>query len=126
MPVRQQILVIGMSLGLFIFIIQAVKNRKLREEYSWLWLLTGAVILLLSSWHNLLRHFTHLIGVANNTSTVFFFGLMFLMFISLHASMKISRLTAHQKNLTQEIALLRFRLQELGKDEAADSAKEEE
>ena len=47
MPLRQQVMVVLASVGLLVIILELVRRRKLREEYSWLWMLTGVVILVL-------------------------------------------------------------------------------
>ena len=106
MPLRQQLMAILISLVLMVVIVELVRRRKLREEYSWLWLLTGASLLILSVWYELLVAITHVIGAVLPTSTLFFFGLLFLLLINLHYSIKISQLTTQVKNLAQQIALL--------------------
>ena len=63
------------------------------------------VVLLLSLWERLLDSLTSLFGIQIPANTVFFFGLMFMIFINLHFSVKISHLTNQVKRLTQEIAL---------------------
>ena len=62
MPIRNQIVALTVSIGMLILIIELVRRRKLREEYSWLWLLTVSTILLLTVWFGLLKWITHLIG----------------------------------------------------------------
>jgi hypothetical protein len=105
MPIRSIIMAITISSLLIITIFELVRRRKLNEEYSWLWMLTGFVILILSIWENGLTTITHLIGAVLNTSTLFFFGIIFLMFISLHFSIVVSELTNNIKKLAQQIAL---------------------
>ncbi len=107
MPPKQIILAVVLSLGLLIFIIEAVRRRKLREEYAWLWLLIGAAILLLALWPGLLEFLTGLMGIELPINTVFFFGMMFVIFINLHFSIRVSQLTNQVKRLTQEIAFLK-------------------
>jgi hypothetical protein len=85
----------------------------LREEYSWLWLLTGVVIVLLASWPGLLISITGLIGVVLPTSTLFFFGLLFLIIINLYFSTKISGLYDKVKDVSQEVAILKMELDRL-------------
>ena len=58
MPPKQIILAIVLSVGLLVFIIEAVRRRRLREEYAWLWLLVGVVMLALSVWYDLLNFLT--------------------------------------------------------------------
>ncbi len=94
-----------MAVGLLIFIIETVRRRKLREEYAWLWVLIGIIILVLSLWEESLRVITGFLGIELPINTVFFFGLMFVVFINLHFSVKISQLTNQVKRLTQELAI---------------------
>lgn len=109
MTIQQRIAAIVIACAIFIVILELVRKRKLREEYSWLWLLTGAGLILLTVRYDLLVIISRLIGAALPTSTLFFFGLIFLMLVCLQFSMRISRLTDQVKNLTQEIALLQER-----------------
>jgi hypothetical protein len=92
-----------------------VRRRKLREEYSWLWLMTGSVILLLTLWFDLLKWITHLVGAVSPSSTIFLFAFLFLVFISLHFSVVISKLTDRNKELAQRYALLELEVHELKK-----------
>ena len=94
------------SISILITIIYLVKKGKLREEYSWLWLLTGFVILLLVLWYDLLMMLTKLIGAVVPTTTLFIFGIIFLMLIALHSAIKISLLNDQIKNLAQKVSLL--------------------
>jgi len=113
MPLQQKIFAISISILLFILIIDLVRRRMLREEYSWLWLLTGAVIIVLASWYELLMSITTLIGIVLPTSTLFFFGLLFLMIISLYYSTKISSLYDRVKDVSQEVAILKMEVSRL-------------
>ena len=108
---RQKIFTFILSIGLIIVIFELVRRRKLREEYSWLWMLTGAVVFVLAIWRSLLLYITHLIGAALPTSTIFFFGVFFLVLINLYFSVKLSTLTDQLNKITQELALLRDRVE---------------
>ncbi len=106
MPLRQKIVFISIGLVILTVIIELVRRRKLREEYTFLWLLIGVIALILPLWYNLLVELTYAIGAALPTSTLFFFGLLFVLLVNLHFSLKISSLTNQIKNLAQKIALL--------------------
>ena len=108
---RQKIFAIIASLLIMLLVVELVRRRKLREEYSWLWLLTGGIIILLVVWHELLLFITHLIGAIAPTTTLFIFGLLFLMLISLHYSMQISKLSHQVKEMAQQLALLKGRVE---------------
>jgi hypothetical protein len=122
MPIRYKILAIVISIGMLVLIIELVRRRKLREEYSWLWLLTGSVVLFLMVWFDLLRWITHQIGAAKPSSTIFLFAFLFLVFISLHFSVVISKLTNQVKELAQRNALLETELQEMKRQTAPSQA----
>ena len=119
MLLQQKIFAITASLAIYVVIIYLVKKGKLREEYSWLWLLTGAVIILLVIWYDLLLFLTNLIGAVSATTTIFIFGIVFLMFISLHFAIKISSLSDQIKNLAQKLSL--HEAEKEGKDDHARS-----
>ena len=106
MTPQQKIFAIIAAICIFFVIIYLVKKRKLREEYSWLWLLIGFVILLLVIWYDLLVFLTDLIGAVAPTTTLFIFAIFFLMLIALHFAIKISTLSDQVKNLAQQVSLL--------------------
>jgi len=114
MPIRIRLLTFIIGLFLFIFIIELVRRRKLREDYSLLWLLSGVVICILSLWHEVLIWIAKIMGAVYPPSVLFFFGLIFLAFISLFYSIKLSSLADQVKNLAQKIAIM-----EAGKDKAS-------
>jgi NO-binding membrane sensor protein with MHYT domain len=109
---KQKIFAIAASILIMFLVVELVRRRKLREEYSWLWLLTGALIVLLVVWYDLLLWITHLIGAIAPTTTLFIFGLLFLMVISLHYSIQISKLSFQIKEMAQELTLLKGRVED--------------
>lgn len=113
MPIRVKIVAFAISVGMMAVIIELVRRRKLREEYSWLWLLTGSIIVLLMMWFDLLKWITHLIGAVVPSSTIFFLAFLFLILISLHFSVVISKLTDRNRELAQRMALLEMELLEM-------------
>ena len=125
MPVRNRVVALCVSIGMLLLIVELVRRRKLREEYSWLWLLTVSTILLLTVWFDLLKWITFLIGAILPSSTIFMLAFLFLIFISLHFSVVISKLTNRNIELSQRCALLELDLNEL-KRHSLTFQKEEE
>ncbi|MBI9075443.1 MAG: DUF2304 domain-containing protein [Desulfatibacillum sp.] len=115
MTPRQKVFALIVCVALFGIILGLVHKRKLREEYAWLWLFTSASLFVLVLWYDLLIWLTELIGAVLPTTTLFLFGLLFFVFITLHFSLKISRLTTQVKDLAQEMALLGEENRELKK-----------
>ncbi len=110
----QKIFALVASILIMLVVVELVRRRKLREEYSWLWLLTGAGIILLVLCYDLLVSISHFIGAIAPTTTLFIFSLLFLMFISLHYSIQISKLTQQVKEMAQQLALLRGQVEGQG------------
>jgi hypothetical protein len=109
---QQKIFAIVASILIMALVVELVRRRKLREEYSWLWLVTGALIILLVVWYDFLVFITHLIGAIAPTTTLFIFGLLFLMVISLHYSIQISKLSSQVKEMAQELTLLKGQIED--------------
>lgn len=98
-------------------IVALIRARKLREEYSWLWILTGVIIFVVVIWYDLLVFVTRLTGAMLPTTTLFILAILFLILINLFFSVKISSLADQIKNLAQEIALLKREKDEKKKKE---------
>ena len=116
-PLRQKIMAIIIAISIFIAILELIRRRKLREEYSWLWLMTGCLLIVMALCTNLLRMVTYLIGAVVPTSTLFFCAIIFIILLCLQFSVKISQLTNSTKNLMQEIAILKSFIEEMHKKE---------
>jgi hypothetical protein len=104
-----RIVAIAGSLALLVFIVELVRRRRLKEEYSVLWVATVLVLLLLSIWGGLLRNLAHLIGAGSQASALYFFGIIFIVFLLLHFSVRVSNLERRVVVLLQEVALLNER-----------------
>jgi hypothetical protein len=106
MTPSQRAFAIVTSVATFLFILELVRRRRLREEYSFLWIVTTIGMVVLSAWYGAIEHLTTIIGAVTATTTLFIFGLLFLLVISVHFSTVISRLTQQVRRLTQELAIL--------------------
>lgn len=113
LPGRQKLVAILIAAGMLVTVIELVRRRKLREEYSILWALTATVLLVLALEYRVLVWITDLIGAATPHSTLFLGALIFLMLLSLQFSIRNSRLTNRQRRLGQRWAELEERIQRL-------------
>ncbi len=103
------------SAALFIFIIYLVRNRKLKEEYSLLWLFFSVIFIIFSVWRNGLEIFAHSIGIAYAPAALFLVLVMAMFFILIQYSVVISRLSNMNKTLVQEVGILKTELEKLKK-----------
>ena len=107
MPLRQKLVFLTLAAVLLLLIVELVRRRRLRVEYSWLWLLAGVSIVGLILRYDLLIQLTELVGAAIPTSTLFFLCILYLALLSLDYSVRLTSLTRQVKELAQELALLR-------------------
>jgi hypothetical protein len=105
MDIRIRILTIGGAVAILLMVVELVRRRKLKEEYSVLWVFTAVFILLVSVWFSLLSKVTQAIGAISPASTLFFFGLLFCLVLLLHFSVRISSLERRLTALVQEVGL---------------------
>jgi hypothetical protein len=104
-PKTRIVAILG-SVSILLFIVELVRRRRLKEEYSVLWIATALVLLVLSVWYGLLLKITTLIGGVLPSSTLFFFGLIFVMLMLLHFSVRVSQLERRITTLVQELGLM--------------------
>ena len=107
MPIRQKIFFLTVAFVLLLVILELVRRRRMRVEYSWLWLASGLTIMLVILRYDLLIGLTGAIGAAIPTSTLFFLSILYLALLSLNYSVRLTELRRQVKELTQEVALLR-------------------
>lgn len=100
-----RLLTIAGSVVLLLLILDLVRRRRLKEEYSALWVVAAVVLLVLSLWYDALDWLTRAIGAVAPSSTLFFSALLFVLFMLLHFSIRVSTLERRLTILVQEIAL---------------------
>ncbi len=116
---RQTVFASVVVVALLGTVIELVRRRTMRIEYSWLWIVTGSSLLVLIFRYDWLLDLTQWIGAVDSTSTLFIFSILFLVLLSIHFSIRISQLTNRVKNLLQESAILRMQMEELRKKDDA-------
>ncbi len=104
---RVTVLSICVSGAFLLYILEMVRRRKLREEYSILWLFGSAVILILSLKQSWLDRIAHAVGIAYPPSFLFLVGILFILLILIHFSITISKLHRMNKKMAQEIAMMK-------------------
>jgi hypothetical protein len=110
---RAHVFIIVAGIVLALFILEMVRRRRLREEYSWIWLLAAIGYFAVALSPALGEWLARFIGSSSPVSTFTFIGLLFLFLICVQFSVQISRLTEQNKNLMQQIAILDSELKAL-------------
>lgn len=119
-PVKISIAASIASLLLLLVVLELIRGRRLKERYALLWLLTGAVLLVLSAWRGGLNTVAGWLGVATYPPAILFaVATLFVIAVLLHYSTVLSKLADQSTVLAQEVALLRQRVGELRPPDAA-------
>jgi hypothetical protein len=101
------------SLAVLVFLVvifELIRRRRLQERYALLWLLTGAVLLVLSVWRDALRLLAETVGIAYPPSALFVIVSFFILVFLLHYSTVISELSERNVTLAQKLAIVEERL----------------
>ncbi len=110
---RVMLLGIVASIGALLFILELVRRRKLREDYALLWLATGVVLLGLSLSRPALDAIANALGVVTYPpAALFAVALLFVLFILLHYAVVVTKLSRENKQIAQQMAILRWELDE--------------
>jgi hypothetical protein len=105
-----RVLAIGLCFAFLVAVLVLVRRGRLREEYTPIWTVVAIGTMVLSLWFDALRLLTRAVGAWTPSSTLFFFGLVFLLTVCLNYAVRLSGLSLQVKLLAQEVALLRQQL----------------
>ena len=106
---------------LLLMTFELIRKRRLREEYSVLWVLTAAAILVAGIYPRVLEWVAMRITL-HPAVLMTFLCVLFLMAIMLHYSVVISKHSEREKGLAQEAALLKDEVARL-REELKESRK---
>jgi hypothetical protein len=109
-PESTRLLAVCLSLVLVSVVLWLVLRRRLREEYTPIWMGVAVALVVVSLRLDWLSWLTRVLGAWTTSSVLFFLGEVFLVVICLNYAVRLSRAGVQIKNLAQEVALLRARL----------------
>jgi hypothetical protein len=111
MTTHQRAVAVLTTIALLIIVVDLVRRRRLLERYALVWMAVTVVLLVLSAWGGLLGRVADAIGVSYPPSALFAAAFGFVIFLLLHFSVAVSRLTDQSKLLAQRLALLEERIE---------------
>ena len=109
-----QVVAIAATLVLLGVVLELVRRKRLMERYAIVWLFSGLALLVFAVWGGLLDQVAEALGVAYPPNALFLIAFGFVIFLLLHFSLAISRLSDQSKVLAQRVALLEERLERRG------------
>lgn len=101
------------SLFFLAIVINLIRRRKLKEQYSLLWIFVSILMLLFSLNRNSLEIIAAWLNIKYAPSMLFLFGLVFSFTLTLHLTTVVSKQSERIVNLTQDFAILRQEFQAL-------------
>lgn len=104
---RIQIITIITSLLFLFYIARLIIKGRLREEYAIVWCACTLILVVFSFWRNGLAVMSRLFGVFEPPNLVFTACIFAILIYLLHLSVVASKLHKQNKQLAQELALLK-------------------
>jgi hypothetical protein len=111
----QIISIIG-SFSFLLFILSQIRSKRIKEEYSLMWLFFGFIFIIISLWRESLDMFARLVGVAYPPAALFLILIMAVFVILIQFSIIISKSKENNKHLTQEHSILKLEVERLQKE----------
>ena len=108
--------------ALLLLVVDLVRRRKLTEEYSFIWILCAAALLVLSLWRDILHVTARWLGVYYPPAVLLLVLILFVFVASLYFSVVISGQRRQIEHLVEEFALLDQRLRETESKTKTDNA----
>jgi len=105
-------------IGSFVFllgVLELIRIKLIKEAYALLWLLFGAIFILLSFWKQGLDFLAGIVGIYYPPALLFLMLIIAIILILIQFSVVISKNNDSIKNLTQELALLQDQIADLRK-----------
>jgi len=108
-----QYFAIAGSIFLLLFIIELIRRKKIKEQYSLLWLFFSALFITLSFWRDGIERISALMGIAYAPAAFLLILVMAIFLILIEFSVIISKLSDNNKVLVQEIGLLKEKIKKI-------------
>jgi hypothetical protein len=118
------IFVIIVAFLIALTVVYYVRRWRLKEQYSLLWLVLAVAMVVPASAPDLVEWFADRLNVIYAPSLLFFLGLAVVAMMLFHYSLEISRLSDQNRELAQELGLLRARMEEAGRGGAPGPARD--
>jgi hypothetical protein len=106
--------IVALSGGLIVLggMVELLRRRQLREKYAVLWLLVSIAVAVLAIFPGLLNDAGRVLHIADPPNLLMFMAVIVLLLVSVHLSWESSRLEDETRLLAEELALLRFQVEQ--------------
>ena len=98
------------SLIFLLMVLDSVRRQRLREAYALIWIFLAVGMILISLWSDILKFISDILGILYPPATLFLLLLVGILLLLFQYSIVISMHHERILRLTQEIALLKEKL----------------
>ena len=95
------------------FILKAVKRKNMRIGYLIFWSITGVILIIALLVPNLIENVSKFIGFEVPINMIFSIAIFIILYLIFHLTILISNENKNNIMLTQEISMLKKRIEEL-------------
>jgi len=110
---RVQILAVTISLLVILLVVNLIRRKQLRVEYSIVWLFGSSLLIFFSVWRDFLDIVANFLGIYYAPALLLLITILVGTLGFLHFSVKMSKQAEYNKKMTQKVALLQHRVEEL-------------
>ena len=111
--------ILFMGIFLFMLIFELVRRKKFREELSIIWLVIGICLILSSFADRVIDPLALRLGISYPPALVFILIFFLLVFAMLYFSLVVSDLKSKNKELSQKMALLEYKVSRITQKETS-------
>jgi hypothetical protein len=112
---RTQVFVVMIGIAMLLFILNMVRRKRVREQYSLLWIMAVLVMTLAAVFIRAVERLSHLVGVYYPPAFLFLVAILLMLVLQFHVSTVISSLREQNRSLTQDLGLLTTEVRDLRK-----------
>lgn len=113
MTIKIQIIIIVLASIGILYTGNLVRVKRLELKYALVWFLVGILVIIFAANKHWLQGLSNLLGIELPINMLFFMGFLFVIMIIFTQTIVISNLTRKAKRLTQEVAMLNKRIDDL-------------
>ena len=118
---RTQIFVVVVGITMLLFVLNMVRRKRLREQYSLLWIFAALVLVLCAVFIRAVDRLAHAVGIYYPPAFLFLVAILMVMVLQFHFSTVISNLREQNRGLTQDLGLLKTEVRDLRRRLESDS-----
>lgn len=116
---------LGACLLLVVSLVVLLRTRRLREKYAVLWLALALAVCVLGAFPSVVGRLARLVGVATPSNLVFAAALVVLLLVCIQLSTELTASEEEGRTLAEEVALLRFDVEQVQRALGMDPAEGE-